>query len=128
MKATLRKAFLFLQISIFLCNRTIPDFLDQINKLPVLIAHFHHHQTERTGLGFIEFISMHYQDDEATDDHDHHDLPWYQTCMCQHVMLSLHFLLLDDHAHDHLNKLELQPYKNLYQHTLASGIFQPPRV
>src|ERR1043166_6975534 len=102
MKATLRKAFLFLQISIFLCNGTI--------------------------LGFIEFISMHYQDDEATDDHDHHDLPWYQTCMCQHVMLSLHFLLLDDHAHDHLNKLELQPYKNLYQHTLASGIFQPPRV
>lgn len=60
----MKKTIVYILLGIFIIHNTP---LDQVLKIPVLIAHYHEHQQANRNISIIQYLCMHYG---GTDDND----------------------------------------------------------
>ncbi len=53
-------------------------------KLPVLVQHFIHHKSLDNSLSFFEFIDIHYNENQDSNDQTHDNLP-FKSHGCNHM-------------------------------------------
>lgn len=125
---TFRKSVSWLLLGLYLAtNAHFGEWL----KLPELVQHYEEHQLMDSDLSWLEFVVMHYFDEERhTGDHDEdHDLP-FQHC-CQYFFADFKGL-----QQSHLSGLNLLSESNQRAMSapkafnfalLAHDIWHPPR-
>jgi hypothetical protein len=119
---------LYLGILFFLSS-LLPNFTEQLQKLPSLLKHYAHHQAEHDSGDFASFLFLHYSDQSAhKSEEDHEDLPLFQmsnvvTLLIMQELPVFAFIAQDitQIAHQHF-------LDQTYSFTRIGGIFQPPRL
>ncbi len=109
----------------------LPGFgVEQSTKLVVLIQHFQKHAKTEPGLGFVDFMVMHYGENsehQKHHDHSHHNLPLAGHAMpvFAPTMLRLGITLPAPVAF--LSRVAFFRYTNLYSFLAISSLINPPR-
>jgi hypothetical protein len=128
------KSVVVVILSIFTVESMLPEVdLTELSRLPELWSHFQKHQIESPGISFIEFLNLHYDDPQhfetAPVDHQklpfsknhRHRIPSFQIAQ-DPVIISFQTVFC------YLRKLERVHYPVIYPNTVASSIWQPPKV
>jgi hypothetical protein len=77
----LKKLISICLLFVLLINNT--EF-HQMMKLPILVKHFIHHKSLDNSLSFTEFIEIHYNDSQESNDQSHDNLP-FKSHECKHM-------------------------------------------
>ncbi len=110
------------------------DLLENIVRLPVLVAHYFHHNHTDKHIHFTDFIADHYSDHEHHDkDHDNHNnLPLHNhNCNFQQNIFTLAVLdifptLLSNYDVAS-RKIKIFSRQHFYSSTALSSIWRPPK-
>jgi len=126
-----------LLLALYLATAILPvSFRAELYKLPGLIEHFLEHRAESSGFSFAEFLQLHYGEGYKAHQsaHDHAQLPGKDTGHEQHIACTCSFpglpaalffsLRIPVNARNVLTAVD----KPLYSSSVASGIWQPPRM
>ena len=126
-----------LMLLIYLGTALLPaSFRTELYKFPGLIEHFLEHRAEVSGFSFVDFLQLHYGEEYKTHQsaHNHSQLPGKGSGHEQHIACGCSFpglpvvinllLRIPGEGRHALNPLE----KSLHPSSLASGIWQPPRM
>jgi hypothetical protein len=106
--------------------------LGELSHLPNLISHFQQHRNESPGLTFVEFLNMHYanQDHLATSPNDHRQLPFSKRQ--QHIVslqIAHELVLINPQATCIvLTNIEGITDRIVHTNNVASQVWQPPRA
>lgn len=124
----LKKFIAISLLSIYLVSTTE---LHQLLKLPILIEHFKEHKAQNNSLSFLDFLSLHYNQEF---DHDKTDnkLPFksHSNCVSMSIVAFINspFII-------HLSKTTFfEPktlsvyHKVIFKSSVISTIWQPPRA
>ena len=124
----------FIAITFLLLYLISTTELCQLLKLPVLVDHFSEHQSLNSNLSFLDFISMHYaqENDHDGDSEKDNKLP-FKSHSCCNETISFATLVVDENIFFY----EFQSFKirkkitNCYKFLLSSihlkAIWQPPQ-
>jgi len=121
----------YLLVGLILGNSLIPGFgLDQSARMVELMQHYGHHRVEQPGLGFLDFLAMHYgpgSEHQKHPNHCHHNLP-----VAGHSIVAFAptFPRLIDVPLSPLIRLPQQTcfgYANLYSFLGVFSLINPPR-
>jgi hypothetical protein len=112
-------------------------FLPEVLKLPLLISHFQEHQAEDASITFFEFLKLHYNDNEHTQNsnHPHEKLPFkHQHDGCTHFRLVSDFnwvnpfYTVDNQLVIATSLLSNPTHRTpFFGRNTEGGIFQPPQ-
>ncbi len=110
------------------------DLLQDIVRLPVLVAHYFHHNHTDKHIHFKDFIADHYSDHEHHDkDHDNHnDLPFhnhdfsFQLSIFTIAVLDF-FPTLQTNYGLAISKSKIISRQHFYSSTALSSIWRPPK-
>lgn len=104
--------------------------LHQLLKLPLLIQHYMHHQSEDPSLSFLAFLKIHYTDTQHpndNDDREDNELPFKSTGSISHVDTPI----LEKRVTADLNLFVCEKSTNYSPDGIPSDIsfavFHPPR-
>lgn len=126
-----------LMLLIYLGATLLPgSFRAELCKLPGLIEHFLEHRAEVSSFSFVDFLQLHYGEEYETHQsaHNHSQLPGKGSGHEQHIACGCSFPGLPVVLHFHLclpinGRHALTPLeKSLHPSSIASGIWQPPRM
>ena len=120
----------FLCIHILLPNQLVQDIV----RLPVLVAHFLQHTHTDNHIHFTEFIADHYSDHEHHDkDHDNHNnLPFhnhdfnFQQCIFNVTVLDIFSTALPNYGTAN-SKTKIISRQHFHSSTALSSIWRPPK-
>ena len=102
--------------------------MHQLVRVPILFAHYQEHRSEEGGIGFLDYLSLHYFADSHQDSR-HQDLPFkHKTCEILHLVLAVvpgpaTEILLPSPCNAQLVSYEPQ----LPCQSATASIWQPPR-
>lgn len=108
----------------------------ELFKLPRLMEHFLEHRAEVSDFSFVDFLLLHYGEGYKAHQsaHNHSELPGKSSGHEQHIACGSSFPCLPVVLHFPLcipgnGRNSLTPWeKSLRPSTVASGIWQPPKV
>jgi hypothetical protein len=129
MKAIFKKCVLLYLGILFFLSSLLPNFTEQLQKLPSLLNHYAHHQAEHEVSDFASFLFLHYGDQSAhKSEENHEDLPLFQmsnfaTLLIMQELPVFAFIPQDITQVPHQHFLD-----QTYSFTRIGGIFQPPRL
>jgi hypothetical protein len=103
----------------------------ELLKFPVLVEHYWHHRSNDTQLNFIQYLKVHYTQEEQTGNHHDHHLPFksHEGCINLTILICL---LQPTQAHEiHLfadssNDFPMPPLSSR-QSGHPTAIWQPPK-
>jgi hypothetical protein len=105
--------------------------LYQLLKLPVLIEHYKEHKAQNTEMSFIDFLSLHYNQEFAHDDTDN-KLPFKSHSNCASVSIVAFIaqpFTINLEKPIYFEPKILSVYHNVIFKSLAiSTIWQPPKA
>jgi hypothetical protein len=123
-----------LLLSLFLSLQIVTNFtfFEDVVRIPFLIEHYRHHTEKETpNISFIDFIAMHYFNDNNHQDASHNTLPLNHSSDIGHVHLSPAYTLPEALKIFTQIPLEIEHFTFIKQfipnHNLDS-IFQPPKT
>lgn len=101
----------------------------EVLRLPLLLQHYGEHKDQVTEMSFFEFLTMHYETDEAHDDRDNR-LPFKD---CSHSFIGQIMVLpIQKFSLAEQTETRASTYQFFYlQHEpklVAADIFQPPKI
>jgi hypothetical protein len=106
--------------------------IGQAFKLPNLITHYFEHCRLNPGIGFFEFLSMHYGGNDGThaDDQKDNRLPCHNL---HHNTLSVVCFKIQDESYPEIEaQYKIKKYGRLSENSLSQecvfSFFQPPRA
>ena len=106
--------------------------LHQLLKVPQLVAHYMHHKKLDRTISFVDFIFMHYnENDNLKSDSQHNKLPFKSHCtIAGHIIIAdVNFLTLNTHLSNFYFKKVCSKYKEVfYTSMLTESIWQPPKT
>jgi len=110
------------------------DLLQDIVKLPVLVAHYFHHNHTDNHIHFTDFIADHYSDHEHHGkDHDNHNnLPFhnhdfnFQQSIFTVTVLNFFPTVLSNYGVAN-RKTKIISRQHFYSSTALSSIWRPPK-
>jgi hypothetical protein len=109
--------------------------LQDIAKLPVLVAHYFHHNHSDKHIHFTDFIAEHFSDHEHNEkDHDNHDnLPFhnhdfnFQQSVFTVALLDFFPTLLSNYGAAN-RKTPIISRQHFYTSAALSSIWRPPKL
>lgn len=107
-----------------------PDFFEQLQKIPQLVSHYHHHiYEEGEKISFLDFLKMHYKENSTHKQaEDHSSLPLFTHCFhCCVIVVETGILSIPKPVVEFISKESLFYYSLNYKFILGKGIFQPPK-
>jgi len=101
----------------------------EVLRLPLLLQHYGEHKDQVAEMSFFEFLTMHYETDEAHDDRDNR-LPFKD---CGHSFIGQVVVLpIQKFSLAEQTEIRANTYQFFYlQHEpklIAADIFQPPKI
>jgi hypothetical protein len=132
----IRKSAILLLL-IYLGTAVLPgSFRAELCKLPGLVGHFLEHRAEVSSFSFVDFLQLHYGEGYKAHQsaHNHSQLPGKGSGHEQHIACGCSFPGLPVVLHLPLcipvnGRHALTPWeKSLRPSSVASGIWQPPRI
>lgn len=125
------RGFLFWTLHLYLIGYLlVPDFIrHELPQVQALIRHYQHHtREENESIGFIDFLQMHYGENNShTSQEDHQDLPLFHHGACSCLVF----------VHESgLNSPDLPEFvvlnstidnPNHYHFSPIQNVFQPPK-
>jgi hypothetical protein len=111
------------------------DLLQDIVKLPVLVAHYFHHNHTDKHIHFTDFIADHYSDHEHhdKDDDNHSNLPFhkhnfnFQQSIFTVAVLDIFPTVLSNYGVAN-HKTQIISRQHFYSSTALSSIWRPPKL
>jgi hypothetical protein len=111
------------------------DLLQEMVKLPVLIAHYFHHNHMDRHMHFADFITYHYsnQQHHGKDHDNHNNLPFhnhdfnFQQSIFMVAELDIFTTILYNYCIDNCNT-KIISRQHFYSSTALSSIWRPPRL
>jgi hypothetical protein len=110
------------------------DLLQDIIKLPILVAHYFHHNHKEKYIHFTDFIADHYSNHEHHDkDHDNHNnLPFhnhdfnFQQSIFTITVLDVFPIILTNYTEAN-SKKNIMLRQHFYKSSALSSIWRPPK-
>lgn len=122
-------------VTMLILGITMPDaIMHQVIHMPALVLHYQHHLTEHEPISFIDFLAMHYGDDNhmQSDAHEHEDLPGNNNHQqCSHLQL---IPVISESTNICLQKPETRETKPLafvsanLSTNSVTAVWQPPKM
>jgi hypothetical protein len=121
---------LLLSLLLFLGSLFPHTDVEEVYKIPQLIAHYQQHKAATpTGLGFWDFLVMHYSpgSEHAKTPHEGVEIPMYS-----HVLPGLVFIVTFPVIFSLLHVVRLLPprvasYQNRYAYLFSLSLLEPPQ-
>lgn len=129
MKAIFKKCVLLYLGILFFLSSLLPNFTEQLQKLPSLLNHYAHHQADHEVSDFATFLFLHYSDQSAhKSEENHEDLPLFQMSNFTTLLILQEMPIFVFIAQDITQVVHQQFLDQTYSFTCIGGIFQPPRL
>ncbi|MBE7171642.1 MAG: hypothetical protein INR73_13710 [Williamsia sp.] len=122
----------FLTYVVFLVVWLDTTSLNQLVKLPILVSHFIEHQQTRSGLTFVQFISMHYWGEDDNDNDNDRDMQLPFRKIDFNNMQALFFPTVREpivkQVYAPEKSVYLPAYYSNWPNPTLKALFRPPRV
>lgn len=129
MSSILKKYVIFYLGILFFLSSLLPNFTEQLQKLPSLVNHYAQHQATDEASSFVSFILLHYSDQsEHKSEENHEDLPLFQMSNFTTLLILQELPVFSFIAQDIAQVYTHQFLDQTYSFKRIGGIFQPPRL
>ena len=129
MRSIFKKCVLLYLGILFFLSSLLPNFTEQLAKLPSLFNHYAHHQADHEVSDFASFLLLHYSDESAhKSEENHEDLPLFQMSNFNTLLILQELPVFAFITQDITQVVHQQLLDQTYSFAPVGGIFQPPRV